>query len=57
MGVVSWRFMGGGIANPSNGSSHRCHMYEKYYEYGPNWDEWFFELNEIFAFENLLNVY
>ena len=32
-------FMGGGIANPSKGSSHRCHMYEKYYEYGPNWDK------------------
>ena len=31
-------FMGGGIANPSKGSSHRCHMYEKDYEHGPNWD-------------------
>ena len=26
-------FMGGGIAEPSKGSSHRCNMYEKYYEY------------------------
>jgi hypothetical protein len=31
-------FMGGAIANPSKGSSHRCHMYEKNYEHGPNWD-------------------
>lgn len=33
-------FMGGG-ADPSIGIgiSHRCHMYEKDYEYGPRWDE------------------
>ena len=32
-------FTGGGIADPSEGISHRCHMYEKDYEYGPRWDE------------------
>ena len=32
-------FMGGGIADPSKGSSHRCHMYEKYFEHGPSWDQ------------------
>ena len=30
-------FMGGAMANPNKGSSHRCHMYEKYFEHGPNW--------------------
>ena len=28
-------FMGGGVAEPSKGSSHRCHMYEYGYEKGP----------------------
>ena len=32
-------FMGGGIANPYEGSSHRCHMYEQYFEHGPLWDQ------------------
>lgn len=32
-------FMGGGIADLFEGSSHRCQMYEQYYEYGPKWDE------------------
>ena len=32
-------FMGGAIANPTKGSSHRCHMYEKYFEHGPSWDQ------------------
>lgn len=32
-------FMGGGVAQPSKGSSHRCHMYEYGYEKGPLWEE------------------
>ena len=32
-------FMGGGTANPDEGSSHRCQMYEQYFEYGPSWDQ------------------
>ena len=32
-------FMGGAVANPTKGSSHRCHMYEKYFEHGPSWDQ------------------
>jgi hypothetical protein len=32
-------FMGGGVADPNIGSSHRCHMYEQYFEQGPSWDE------------------
>ena len=32
-------FMGGGVANPNKGSSHRCHMYEQYFAQGPSWDE------------------
>ena len=32
-------FMGGAIADPSKGSSHRCNMYENDYESGPRWDE------------------
>ena len=32
-------FMGGGVANPSKCSSHRCHMYEFGYEKGPMWEE------------------
>ena len=32
-------FMGGAISNPSLGSSHRCNMYEKNYNSGPNWNE------------------
>jgi hypothetical protein len=31
-------FWGGAIAQPSKGSSHRCHMYEYGYETGPRWD-------------------
>ncbi len=30
-------FMGGAVSNPTKGSSHRCHMYEKYFEHGPDW--------------------
>ena len=32
-------FMGGGVADPSKGSSHRCQMYEQYFAQGPSWDE------------------
>lgn len=32
-------FVGGAVVNPDEGSSHRFHMYEKVYEYGPNWSE------------------
>lgn len=32
-------FMGGGVADPNKGSSHRCHMYEQYFAQGPSWDE------------------
>ena len=32
-------FMGGGVANPLEGTSHRCHIYEKYFEEGPRWNE------------------
>ena len=32
-------FVGGGIADPSVGSSHRFHMYEGNYQEGPLWDE------------------
>ena len=32
-------FVGGAIANPSEGSSHRFHMYEGSYQEGPRWDE------------------
>jgi len=32
-------FMGGAMANPTKGVSHRCHMYEKYFEHGPSWDQ------------------
>lgn len=31
-------FMGGGVADPNKGSSHRCNMYEQFFEYGPSWD-------------------
>ena len=31
-------FMGGADAEPSKGSSHRCHMYEKHFNSGPSWD-------------------
>ena len=32
-------FVGGGIADPSEGSSHRCHFYAESFTEGPNWDE------------------
>ena len=32
-------FVGGGVANPSKGSSHRCHFYQEKFTEGPNWDE------------------
>lgn len=32
-------FVGGGTADPTKGSSHRCRMYEKVYESGPRWNE------------------
>lgn len=32
-------FIGGGIADPAKGASHRCHMYEEYFSTGPRWDE------------------
>ena len=32
-------FFGGAVADPSLGSSHRLHIYEKSYSSGPRWDE------------------
>ncbi len=32
-------FVGGGVANPSKGSSHRCHFYGESFTEGPNWDK------------------
>ena len=32
-------FMGGGVADPQKGSSHRCRFYEESFTEGPNWDE------------------
>lgn len=32
-------FVGGGIADPSKGSSHRCHFYQEKFEKGPRWNE------------------
>ena len=32
-------FVGGGVASPSKGSSHRCHFYQEKFAEGPNWDE------------------
>lgn len=32
-------FVGGGTANPLEGSSHRCHFYQEKFETGPNWNE------------------
>ena len=32
-------FVGGGVANPSKGSSHRCHFYQEKFTEGPSWDE------------------
>ncbi|MBR4166968.1 MAG: hypothetical protein IKR44_03985 [Bacteroidales bacterium] len=32
-------FVGGGVANPSKGSSHRCHFYTEKFTEGPNWDQ------------------
>ena len=32
-------FVGGGIADPSLGSSHRCHFYQEKFTTGPRWNE------------------
>lgn len=32
-------FVGGGIADPTVGASHRFHMYSDYHEKGPRWNE------------------
>lgn len=32
-------FVGGGIADPSKGASHRCHFYMEPFTEGPNWDQ------------------
>ena len=32
-------FVGGGIADPSKGSSHRCHFYQEKFTEGPRWDQ------------------
>lgn len=32
-------FVGGGTADPSKGSSYRCHIYSEYHSEGPNWNE------------------
>lgn len=32
-------FVGGGIADPTVGASHRFKMYNKHFETGPSWDE------------------
>lgn len=32
-------FVGGGVADPTKGSSYRCHIYSEYYEEGPEWDK------------------
>lgn len=32
-------FVGGAVADPSIGSSHRLHIYEKNYSSGPRWNE------------------
>lgn len=32
-------FVGGGVADPSKGSTHRCHFYQEKFTEGPNWDE------------------
>ena len=32
-------FVGGAVADPSLGSSHRLHIYEKNFSTGPNWGE------------------
>ena len=32
-------FVGGAIAEPSKGSSHRCHFYTEKFTEGPNWDD------------------
>ena len=32
-------FVGGAIADPSMGSSHRCHFYTEKFTEGPRWDE------------------
>lgn len=31
-------FVGGGTADPSKGSSHRCHFYQEKFTEGPRWD-------------------
>lgn len=32
-------FVGGAVADPSKGSSHRCHFYTQKFSEGPRWDE------------------
>ena len=32
-------FVGGAIADPNRGSSHRCHFYTEKFTEGPNWDD------------------
>lgn len=32
-------FVGGAIANPEKGSSHRCHFYQEKFAVGPRWNE------------------
>ena len=32
-------FVGGGTADPSKGSSHRCHFYTEKFSEGPRWDQ------------------
>lgn len=32
-------FVGGAIANPEKGSSHRCHFYQEKFTEGPRWNE------------------
>ena len=32
-------FMGGAMSDITKGTSHRCHMYEQDFEYGPNWNK------------------
>lgn len=44
-------FVGGGIADPSEGSSHRCHFYQEKFEEGPLWNE-VEALIEIYGFRH-----
>ena len=32
-------FVGGGVAKPSKGASHRCHFYQEKFTEGPRWDK------------------